>query len=839
CKDEFLDGPGDGWQSQLYVREARRMVGDYVMTEHECRGERKVPRPVAMGAYTMDSHNVRRVVTEKGNTKNEGDVQDHGRYSAWGPDAAKRAKGGRMKPYGIDYGAITPKRCECANLLVPVCLSASHMAFGSIRMEPVFFALGQAAGTAASMAAANGAPVQDVPYAELRDRLIADGQVISLEKTAPAPIPAPREMTLVNSAVSPDRKNEIRLYSNPLAYEVMRDGVVVVAKTEIGLKMNDKCVKEGVAKPCAVRPAKFSGFAPTSVYKKGKLDLSGNETLIDFGDWAVRLVARNDGVAYRFETKKPGIVDGEKADITLPNGARCWFNRTERGTLGCEGKMPEFADASALKTDAGKAIYLPFVYSSGVNGKTVAVVDADLHDYPVWNFGDVEQTEGGTKLKSLFAKYPKATERVSGWGKKPEDKGIAKGGRWVKVKETEDFIAKANAPRAFPWRAFALADSPYKLCEADIFYALATPAAKGADFSWVKPGKVAWDWWSNFDNGKGCTTKTYVRFIDFAAKNGVEYVIFDEGWSAKLDIWRYSPKVDVPYLIDYANKKGVGIILWMAWAQVYGEEEKVAEHFSKLGAKGFKVDFMDRGDAEIANFIEKFAAACAKHKMLIDYHGSYRPIGLQRTYPNVLTIEGIHGLEQMKWGKKDKDMCYNDVACFFIRMTAGPMDYTPGAMDNYKIGDYRGNGTNPGSVGTRCHQMALMALYESPLQMLSDSPTKYEQNMECFAFMAKTPVVWDATVGLGGTPETFAAAARKAKDGSWYAAGITNRSARDFEFKTDFLDDGEWKAEMFIDEMESDQQPAKYVHTTSVIKNGEPFKVHMASGGGFIVRFSR
>ena len=182
CKDEVLDGPGDGWQSQLYVREARRMVGEYVMTEHECRGNRAAPRPVAMGAYTMDSHNVRRVVTEQGNTKNEGDVQDHGRYSAWGPDAAKRKKGGRMKPYGIDYGAITPKRGECANLLVPVCLSASHMAFGSIRMEPVFFALGQAAGTAASMAAANGAAVQDVPYAELRKRLAADGQIVNLQK---------------------------------------------------------------------------------------------------------------------------------------------------------------------------------------------------------------------------------------------------------------------------------------------------------------------------------------------------------------------------------------------------------------------------------------------------------------------------------------------------------------------------------------------------------------------------------------------------------------------------------------------------------------------------------
>ncbi len=186
CKDEFRDGPGDGWQSQLYVREARRMVGEYVMTEHECRGDRTVPHPVAMGAYTMDSHNVRRVVTAKGNAKNEGDVEDHGRYSAWGPDAAKRKNGGKMKPYGIDYGSLTPKRGECANLLVPVCLSASHMAFGSIRMEPVFFALGQVAGTAASMAAANGSAVQDVPYAELRKRLLGDGQVIKLGKGNPA-----------------------------------------------------------------------------------------------------------------------------------------------------------------------------------------------------------------------------------------------------------------------------------------------------------------------------------------------------------------------------------------------------------------------------------------------------------------------------------------------------------------------------------------------------------------------------------------------------------------------------------------------------------------------------
>ncbi len=639
------------------------------------------------------------------------------------------------------------------------------------------------------------------------------------------------------SAVSPDGKNSIRLYTDPLAYEVARDGVVVVPKTEIGMKIDGACLGKNCGRPLKTSREPLDGVIDTPVYKKGRINLAADTLFADFGGWGVRLAARNDGVAYRFETEKPGVVNCEKADLTLPKDTRCWFNRTGRGLLGCEETVPEFADASALKTDSEKAIYLPFVYSAG--GKTVAVVDAGLHDYPVWNFADIEQFDGGTKLKSFFAKYPKTTERVGGWGK---EKRLQKGGRWVKVKETEDFIAKGDAPRAFPWRAFALADSPCELCETDIFYALATPAAKDADFSWVKPGKVAWDWWNAFDNKgdpQGCTTETYVRFIDFAAKAGVEYVIFDEGWSAKLNIWEYSPKVDVPYLIDYANKKGVGIILWMAWAQVYGEEEKVAEHFARLGAKGFKVDFMDRADAEIACFLEKFAAACAKHKMLIDYHGAYRPVGLQRTYPNVINFEGIHGLEQMKWGKKDTDMCCNDVACFFLRMTAGPMDYTPGAMDNYRIGDYRGDRTNPGSVGTRCHQMALMALYEAPLQMLSDSPTKYEKNMECFSFMAATPVVWDDTVGLGGCPESFAAAARKSRDGSWYVAAIGNREPRDFSFKTSFLGDGEWKAEIFRDSGNSDVNPAEYVHETKTVKAGEELSFRMASGGGFIAKFTK
>ena len=554
----------------------------------------------------------------------------------------------------------------------------------------------------------------------------------------------------------------------------------------------------------------------------------------------MRLVARDDGVAYRIETRKTGVITCEKADLSVPKNARCWFNRTPRAKLGNEETVPEFADASALTNDVAKAFYLPFVFS--VDGKTVAVTESDIRDYPVLNFGDVEESGGAMRLRSLFAKYPKTVAHAAndkGWAGR---KILPKGGRWVDVIATEDFIAKAETPRALPWRVFIIADAPSKLCEADIVYALAEPAAEGADFSWVKPGKVAWDWWNGFDNkgeAEGCNTATYERFIDFAAATGVEYVIFDEGWSAKLDIWKYSPAVDVPHLIEYAAGKGVGIILWMAWAQVYGDEEHVAEHFAKLGAKGFKVDFMDRGDAVIATFLDKFAGACAKNKMVVDYHGAYRPAGLQRKYPNILNYEGIHGLEQMKWAKVDKDMCLNDVACFFLRMTAGPMDYTPGAMDNYAIGAYGGAYNNPGSVGTRAHQMALMALYEAPLQMLSDSPTKYEANMECFSFMAGTPVVWDGTVGLGGCPETFAAAARKAKDGSWFAAGITNKDAREVSFKSSFLGEGEWKAEVFRDAEGEGADPRGYVHETRTVKAGDVLTFKMASGGGFVVRFSK
>ena len=277
----------------------------------------------------------------------------------------------------------------------------------------------------------------------------------------------------------------------------------------------------------------------------------------------------------------------------------------------------------------------------------------------------------------------------------------------------------------------------------------------------------------------------------------------------------------------------------MAWAQIVGEEERVAKHFAKLGAKGFKVDFMDRDDAKCVEFLWKFADVCAKEKMLVDYHGMFKPMGMERTYPNVLNFEGVHGLECAKWFNNDYDFPKNDIGVYFVRMSAGPMDYTPGAMDNYPIGKYKGTTENAGSVGTRCRQMAMMTMYFAPLQMLCDSPSKYEKNMECFSFMAKTPVVWDDTVGIAGDINNFGyAACARRKGDVWYAAGMTDSNEREVEVSTDYLSKGKWAAEIFRDHPEANTKPMRYIHETRIVKKGDKIAIKMAKGGGYVIRFT-
>ena len=654
-----------------------------------------------------------------------------------------------------------------------------------------------------------------------------------------------RECGTVASVKSPDGRNAIEFNAVKATYRVLRDGVTVAGPAAVSLKLDGRELGAGASLKGFCR-GRLSCLVATPVYKKWAIDLAANTLFADYGDWGVRLVARNDGVAYRFETKLKGKVRvvWESAPLVIPDpAARCWFSTTQYS--GCEEVIPQAVAAGEACTGTNKFAYLPFAYTLG--GKYVAVVESDVFDYPILNLAREAKGDGPVEFSSTFSRWPKSRQRIGGWG----EQVVETGGRWIRPTAFEDYLVETEGTRTFPWRGFVLADSPSAFVGADRVNALARPQVDGDDFKWVKPGKVAWDWWNCFDNKRipendGVNTKTYERFIDFAQKTGVEYVIFDEGWSEHLNIWKFHPSVDVEHLIKYANERGVGIILWMAWAQVFGEEDRVAEHFAKLGAKGFKVDFMDRGDAEVERFLWKFAESCRKHRMLVDYHGAHRPTGMSRAYPNVLNFEGIHGLENTKWGAKDlTGMMDSDVRAVYLRMTAGPMDYTPGAMDNYPVDGYLGGregpkGAQPGSAGTRCRQMAMMALYEAPLQMLCDAPTKYEANPECFKFMAATPVVWADSRGLAGDPDSFAAVARRAKDGAWYAAAISNRDAHEFKLDTAaFLDGGEWEAEIFRDAPEGDAAPTKYVHETKSVKAGDQLDIGLGRGGGFVARFVR
>ncbi len=634
---------------------------------------------------------------------------------------------------------------------------------------------------------------------------------------------------------SPDGRNEIRVWADPLSYAVVRGGVTLVSRTAIALQLDSRRLG-GAVVPREVREEVLSGSLETPIYKKSRLSLAAHSLLLDCGAWAVRFIARDDGVAYRFETHFGGrvCVTGEEAAVTIPcANAACALNYGER--FGCEETVPRLCAAGAIATDLPRQayIYLPFVYS--IDGRTVAVTESDVCDYPVWNLRRVEASEG-VALASVFAGWPKREHRAAGWDRSSV---VSSGGRWIVVDEQADHLVETAGTRTFPWRVFVLADAACRLCEADIVMALARPSS--GDFSWVKPGKVAWDWWNAWDNqgeAKGCTTATYQRFIRFAAAHGIEYVILDEGWSETLNIWAPNPAVDVPGLIRFGAACGVGIILWMAWAQVAGDEARVAKHFASMGARGFKVDFMDRGDAACERFLWAFAEQCAKQRMLLDYHGAHRPTGLSRTFPNVLNYEGVHGLENMKF-YRDEDFMLNDVLAAYLRMTAGPLDYTPGAMDNHPIGVLGGDELNPGSFGTRCRQLALMSLYEAPLQMLCDSPSKYERNRECLDFMAAVPVVWDETRALDGRLGEYIALARR-KGEVWYVAAITDRESREIAFEATFLGAGEWMVEVFRDAPESDEFPTRYIHERqSGIVAGRRFAFRLAPGGAFTMRFTR
>lgn len=569
------------------------------------------------------------------------------------------------------------------------------------------------------------------------------------------------------------------------------------------------------------------------IYKKNSIHNNYNELTLDFeGYYSLIFRAYEDGVAYRFVShlKDSIFVEKEQVNFNFPDNPTLYV-ASPKGRLNdgktdpffsCFQNTYEYKQLSLWNNE--DLAFLPILVERG-NSKKVCITEADLLNYPGLYLKNNSKRNG---LEGVFAAYPKRiVDEVRGL------KGV--------VKSREAYIAKVKGNTAFPWRVMVISSNDTDLLNNDLVYKLATPE-QFSDFSWIKPGKVAWDWWNDWNiynvNFKaGVNNETYKYFIDFASTYGFEYVILDEGWSVpgKADLLQVVPEIDLKELIRYAKDKKVDLILWAGYRAFEKDMENVCKHYAAMGIKGFKIDFMDRDDQAVVEFHHKCSQIGAKYKLLIDFHGTYKPTGLQRTYPNTINFEGVHGLEELKWAKPGTDQVTYDVTMPFIRMVAGPLDYTQGAMNNSNKENFKAIYSEPMSQGTRCRQLALYAIFDSPLSMLCDAPTNYLKEDECTKFISAIPTVWDRTVPVSGKIGEHIIMARQ-KDDVWYVGGITDWNAQDIEIDLSFLGNGSFSAEVFKDGINADRVAKDYKHEIISISSDKKVKIHMAPGGGFIMK---
>ena len=637
---------------------------------------------------------------------------------------------------------------------------------------------------------------------------------------------------------SPDRTIGITLtVGNRIAYEVRVDGRTVVAPTPVAMTLGDGTVWGGSAQPSRIRKGMVNTSFATPFYIKKRVADHYNWLRADFRQgFAIELRAYDDGVAYRFisTTDRSLVVASEEAGAAFPEDWTCWVpyvrdcDGTEIVPFGSQFKTSFenlYTVTRLSKLDPARLAFLPLVVAAD-DGVKLCFTEADLQAYPGMYFNYPGQ---GYSLRGIFAPYPKRTHD----GGHDNLQNV--------VDEYDNFIAKAAPRTSFPWRTILIAREDRQLLDHDMVMRLAEPS-RLEDVSWIRPGLAAWEWWNDWGlHGvgfeAGINTPTYKHYIDFATRNGIAYLVMDDGWSKdKTDLMSGgSDRLDLEEVLRYAKEKDVGIILWAGYRAFDRDMEEVCRHYSALGVKGFKVDFMDRDDQEMVDFMWKAAELCASHKMLLDYHGTCKPFGLQRTYPNVINYEGVNGLEQLKWKKQGYDQVTYDLTFPFIRMLAGPVDYTQGAMRNATQKGYYPNNHEPMSQGTRCRQLAEYIIFESPFNMLCDTPINYMKEQECTDFISSVPTIWDETVALDSKIANYITIARRSKD-TWYIGSINDWKMRELEIDLTFLPEGQYQMEIFRDGANADRNAADYKKESKAVPADKKVKIKMYPGGGYVAR---
>ena len=637
---------------------------------------------------------------------------------------------------------------------------------------------------------------------------------------------------------SPQKKINVTITAGDdfLKYSVTHENTIIINDSPISMELSDGKVLGAAPIVRSFKNESVNESIKSDFYKKEYVENNYNELTLNFkGYYSIQFRAYDDGIAYRFCTKfpKPIIVVNENitynfdndhtAYIPYVNASNGYGDKISKLFFNSFENVYTISPISKMEDD--RLAFLPILINLEDN-KKVVITEANLEDYPGTYLSKNKNNKNS--LKGVHATYPKV-----------EEQGGYNMLQYV-VKERENYIAKVDGTKNFPWRCMIISEEDRELANNDMVYRLAEPS-RIEDNSWIVPGKVAWEWWNawnikDVDFESGINNDTYKHYIDFASEYGIEYVILDEGWAVnkKADLFDVIPEIDIIDLVEYADSKGVGIVLWAGYVAIDRDMEDVCKYYSELGVKGFKVDFIDRDDQKAVNFYYRMAETAAKYHLLIDFHGAYKPTGLNRTYPNVLNFEGVYGLENVKWNQ-GLDLVTYETTIPFIRMLAGPMDYTQGAMRNANRDNYRAVWSEPMSQGTRCRQLAEYVIFESPFNMLCDSPSSYRDEDECAKYIAEIPTVWDETIALDGKVGEYVVIARRSGD-RWYVGGITNWEEREIEIDLSELELKHQHATEFRDGVNANKIAEDYVKKNINIDNNV-YKAKMSKGGGFVLIF--
>jgi alpha-glucosidase len=617
-----------------------------------------------------------------------------------------------------------------------------------------------------------------------------------------------------------------------IRYALAIDGKAVLAPAPVSLSVANGRVLGRNARVLRADRRSLDETIPTPQGKRAAVRNACRELALVLSEGAtVRARAYDDGFALRWETALPGRIriQDEEFAVAFPEEPKAFFLSGPGAHHGYEGlwRHEPISALGTFETQTPLTASLPLVFDLP-SGLKLALLQADLDDYPAMYLGYRPSHSNG--LRSVF---PRRALREAPGGFMNFD---------LVPTERADDTAETAGTRTFPWRAFVVARRDADLLASDMVTRLAPPPAPGSDFSWVKPGKVVWDYWANWnlegvDFQAGRNDATFRYHVDFAARNGFEYVNVDWFWSDPHDLFATNPDVDVPGLVRHAREKGVGIFVWCLARTLERQLQPALDRFQKWGIAGLKIDFFDRDDQRMVALYRRFAEEAAKRRMLVLFHGATPPTGLSRTYPNVLGYEAVRGLEYDKFNEQGSPPPH-EVTIPYTRMLAGPMDFTPGALRALGKANWKAAHDLPSSQGTVARQLAMYVMYDTSLPMLSDMPTAYEGNPDALDFVKAVPTTWDETIGLDGRIGAWALIARR-KGQEWWVAAMTDWDRRTVEVPLAFLDGGAWEATTWSDGPNADKVGTDFRRRISDALASGALRLDLAPGGGAVVQLRR